>query len=86
MLPIETVLLEPSTMLGEVRLTALQCNLSAYDASYLVLAKRLRVPLGSLDGVGRRHGLKQAASERGVPLLSAEHLATLIGEARKDDV
>lgn len=43
-------------------------GLSAYDASYLDLARRLRLPLATLDGSGRRLGLKQAASRCGVEL------------------
>lgn len=83
-LPIDTILLEPKTMFGEVRLAALEHNLSTYDASYLVLAQKLHLPLATLDGSGKRMGLKQAASELGVPLLSAEHLEAWAEEASED--
>jgi predicted nucleic acid-binding protein len=73
-LPIDTILLDPEAMFGDVRHAALEHNLSAYDASYLVLAQKLHVPLGTLDGTGMRMGLKQAAAKLQVPLLSEEHL------------
>jgi predicted nucleic acid-binding protein len=44
-------------------------SLSAYDAAYLDAALSLGLPLGTLDGVGKRQGLKQAAEKAGVPLL-----------------
>jgi len=74
-LPIETVLVPPKTMLVEVRLLALQHNLSAYDASYLALAQGLNLPLGTLDGTGKRMGLKQAAAAVGVRLLDEKMVA-----------
>ena len=75
-LPIDTVLVPPKTMLVEVRLLALQRNLSAYDASYLALAQGLNLPLGTLDGTGKRTGLKQAAAEVGVPLVDEAMVAS----------
>ncbi len=83
-LPIDLMLLDRETMLGDLRRTALDHNLTAYDASYLVLAKRLRVPLGTLDGTGRRLGLKHAAHDLGVALLSEEQIGVWAAEVRKD--
>lgn len=42
--------------------------ISAYDAAYLDLALRRGLSIGTLDGTGRRQGLKQAAEAAGVPL------------------
>ena len=41
-----------------------RCNLTAYDAAYLELAQRRRLPLASLD-----RPLRAAASELGIPVL-----------------
>jgi predicted nucleic acid-binding protein len=49
---------------------ALQFGISAYDASYLALARDRSLPLGTLDGAGRRNGLKQAAAAAGVRVLT----------------
>lgn len=46
-------------------------GISAYDATYLELAIELELPLGTLDGAGRRAGLEQAARAAGVGLLLA---------------
>lgn len=75
-LPIETVSLDAGTMFGEVRRIALQHNISAYDAAYLVLARLLQMPLATLDGTGRRAGLKQAALALSVTVLSEKHLGS----------
>ncbi len=74
-LPIETVLVPPKTMLVEVRLLALEHDLSAYDASYLALSQSLDLPLGTLDGTGKRMGLKQAAGAVGVQLVDEQMVA-----------
>jgi predicted nucleic acid-binding protein len=84
LLPIDTVAMTAETMLGEVRLLALGQDLTVYDASYLILARRLAMPLGTLDGSGKRHGLKQAAARSGVPLLSIEHVDAWTRERRHE--
>lgn len=75
LLPIETVFLPPQRTLVEVRLLALRHNLSAYDAAYLALAESMALPLGTLDGTGKRMGLKQAAATVGVELVSEAMMA-----------
>ena len=72
-LPIETVLVPPEATLVEVRFLALRHGLSVYDASYLALARALGVPLGTLDGTGKRMGLKQAAAADDIELVD-EHM------------
>lgn len=49
---------------------AIRHGITAYDAAYVALARDLSLPIGTLDGVGRRAGLKQATLAAGVPLLS----------------
>ncbi len=44
-------------------------GITAYDAAYLELCQRLDLPLATLDGEGRRTGLKQAAAALGVRLV-----------------
>ncbi len=61
---------QPSDALDQLRRLASEEGLSAYDAAYLALALELKVPLGTLDGTGRRQGLKQAAARRGIDLYS----------------
>lgn len=73
-LPVQTVFLDAGTMLCEVRLMALEHELSAYDASYLFLARCLRLPVATLDGSGRRMGLRQAADRLAVPIVAEQHL------------
>ena len=53
-----------------VRRLAIEHKLSAYDASYLALAIEVAVPLATLDGTGKRQGLKQAAERCGIKLFS----------------
>lgn len=57
-----------SSQAAEIRRIALAEQLSAYDAAYLQVAIDLSLPLATLDGVGKRMGLKQAAARRKVPL------------------
>jgi prevent-host-death family protein len=45
--------------------------LTSYDACELELARRLRLPIGTLDGAGKRTGLKQAAMKCGIALFDA---------------
>lgn len=71
-LPILRVPLETVWVLDEVRSTAAEHGISVYDAAYLALARRLRQPLGTLDGTGKRVGLEQAAAACGVSMLSLE--------------
>lgn len=53
---------------GALHGVAIAHGLTAYDAAYLELAVRLDLPLATLDGEGRRSGLKQAAARAGVRL------------------
>lgn len=55
----------------ELHQLATEEKLSSYDAAYLQLAIERGLPLATLDGEGRRQGLKQAAVRRGVGLYSA---------------
>lgn len=77
-LPIE---IEPASSLasavGPVRDIAREHGLSSYDASYVELAPRRRVPLATLD---RR--MRAAAARLGVPLVAAAGGGTGEGESR----
>ncbi|MFY9343457.1 MAG: type II toxin-antitoxin system VapC family toxin [Planctomycetota bacterium] len=55
---------------GALHGIAVEHGITAYDAAYLELAARLSLPLATLDGAGRRMGLKQAAARAGVRLHS----------------
>lgn len=59
-----------SSYSASVRQLAIDHGLSAYDASYLALAIERAVPLATLDGTGKRQGLKQAAERCRVKLFS----------------
>lgn len=71
-LPVTAAPTTHGAILGNALTLAMDHHLTVYDASYLALAIRLRVPLATLDGGGRRNGLRQAALAAGVPLVSAE--------------
>jgi predicted nucleic acid-binding protein len=75
LLPVETIVQPPHVTLVDVRRLALAHNVSAYDAAYVVLAQGLGLPLATLDGTGKRMGLKQAAEAMGVPLVSESMVA-----------
>lgn len=68
-------------VLGDVFTQALTHQLTVYDASYLALAQQLRSPLATLDGAGRRHGLRHAAAVVGVPLVDDAMASTWAGES-----
>lgn len=51
-----------------LKVAAQSQNLSAYDAAYLQLALDLDLPIATLDGRGKRQGLKQAAERCKVKL------------------
>jgi len=74
LLPLPIVPVEQSAeeVLREIRELADVLALSAYDASYLHLASSMGLPLGTLDGSGKRPGLKQAAQRLGVEILTLE--------------
>jgi predicted nucleic acid-binding protein len=57
-----------STSAIAIRDIALREKLSAYDASYVALASELGLELATLDGSGKRLGMKQAAERRGLTL------------------
>ncbi len=63
-LPLELELAHPLASLGATLDLATAHRLSAYDAAYLELALRRRLPLASLD-----RALRQAADACGVTLL-----------------
>lgn len=67
-LPIQIVTVASVIACNSVVELATRHSISAYDAAYLEVALSLGMPLGTLDGTGRRHGLKQAAAAEGVPL------------------
>lgn len=47
---------------------AVEQQLTAYDAAYLTIAVELGLPLATLDGSGKRQGLKHAAERLGLEL------------------
>ncbi len=67
-LPIEIVGDREATMVERRVDLARRFGITAYDACYLELALQSGLPLGTLDGDGRRAGLKQAAVRAGVSL------------------
>jgi predicted nucleic acid-binding protein len=71
-MPIEIAPSESITACRSVLELAAKHAISAYDAAYLDLALRRGLPIGTLDGTGRRQGLKQAAEAAGVPIFRAQ--------------
>ncbi len=69
-LPIVPVEQTVDEVIGDIRELADNHGLSAYDASYIHLCLRLGLPLGTLDGSGKRRGLKQTAQSVGVKVLT----------------
>lgn len=67
-LPIDVHPTDREVALRNIRRLATTHSISSYDAAYLSLAIELSLPLGTLDGSGRRAGLKQAAEAAGVAL------------------
>ncbi len=47
-------------------------GLTAYDAAYLEVCQRFAAPLATMDGEGRRKGLKQAAVQAGIQLFATD--------------
>lgn len=76
LLPIQPVLVPSRSVLVDVQRLAIEQNLSGYDATYLALAQALALPLGALDGSGKRMGLKQAAVAVGVELVDERMVAS----------
>ncbi len=58
-----------STFAASIREIATREKLSVYDASYVALSLELGIPLATLDGAGKRMGMKQAAQRCGLTLL-----------------
>lgn len=65
-LPIEVEATAETLALGEVRQLALRTQTSAYDAAFLELARRLDLPLATLD-----EPLRRAARRTGVDLVAS---------------
>ncbi|WP_245415437.1 type II toxin-antitoxin system VapC family toxin [Hoeflea marina] len=63
-LPIETDQESTKALWNETQLLCDDCQLSAYDAAYLELARRRRIPLATLDTA-----MVRAAGELGISLI-----------------
>ena len=83
-LPITKVVLWSDALLRDVRKLASRHQLSVYDASYLELAMQLGLPLGTMDGSGKKKGLKQAAIASGVKLVDKEQVEVWSRTAQED--
>lgn len=64
-LPINVDVTAPALAFGSILTLARETNLTVYDATYLELAMRERLPLATLD-----RGLERAARKVGVELLT----------------
>ena len=73
-LPIEPVVQSGPEVIREIRAIADAHAISSYDAAYLHLCRALGLPLGTLDGSGRRKGLKQAAETMKLEVLTLERV------------
>lgn len=73
-LPIAPIEQTGDEVLRDIRMLADAHALSSYDAAYVHLCLALALPLGTLDGTGKKSGLKQAAEKLGVEVLTLEHV------------
>jgi predicted nucleic acid-binding protein len=79
-LPLTMIEQTDDEILSDVRKIADSLSISSYDAAYLHLCLSLDLPLGTLDGAGRRTGLKQAAAKLGIELLTHKRIEGWIAE------
>jgi predicted nucleic acid-binding protein len=75
-LPVSPVEQTGDEVLRDLRVIADSHALTSYDAAYVHLCLALALPLGTLDGTGKKTGLKQAAAKMGVEVLTLERVET----------